>query len=43
MKDSSNCKNCGNVLSSDNFEICDECMKNHNFSKFWLCRNPHFY
>lgn len=34
MKESVNCKNCGCILSSTNFEICDDCKKNHNISKF---------
>lgn len=34
MKESAICKNCGNILSSSNFEICDDCKKNHIFSKF---------
>lgn len=34
MKESTTCKNCGCIISSSNFEICDECRKNHNLSKF---------
>lgn len=34
MKESTVCKNCGGILPSNNFEICDECRKNHNLSKF---------
>ncbi|MBE6503709.1 MAG: hypothetical protein E7Z76_05410 [Methanobrevibacter sp.] len=28
------CKNCGKILSSNNFEICDECKRNHNLALF---------
>lgn len=34
MKENVYCKNCGNILSSNNFEICDECQKNHNLAVF---------
>ena len=34
MKEHVRCKNCGCILPSTNFEICDECRKNHNLSKF---------
>lgn len=34
MKESTTCKNCGCIIPSSNFEICDECRKNHNLSKF---------
>lgn len=34
MKENNICKNCGNILPPSNFEICDECRKNHNLSKF---------
>ena len=34
MKENNICKNCGNILPPSNFEICDECRKNHDLSKF---------
>ena len=34
MKEKTTCKNCGCIIPSNNFEICDECRKNHNLSKF---------
>ena len=34
MKENNICKNCGKILPPSNFEICDECRKNHNLSKF---------
>lgn len=34
MKKSTACKNCGYIMPSSNFEICEECRKNHNLSKF---------
>ena len=34
MKEDICCKSCGNDLSSNNFEICDDCKKNHDLSVF---------
>lgn len=34
MKKINCCKNCGKNISLDDFEICDECKKNHNISAF---------
>ena len=34
MNERNICKNCGCTLPLNNFEICDDCKKNHNLSKF---------